>query len=54
MDNIFGKEDSGNESEHNDVEDKDDKGSPSQNSVSKDIEVMEVDGVQVKVRYKFC
>lgn len=52
MDNIFGKEDSGDErdSEHKDVEEyKDNKNSPAQNSGSKDIEVMEVDNVQVKV-----
>ncbi|KAM0725198.1 Transcription initiation factor TFIID subunit 11 [Formica fusca] len=48
MDNIFGKEDSGDESEHNDIEDKDDKNSPLQNSGSKDIEVMDVDGAQIK------
>lgn len=49
MDNIFGKEDSGDESEHNDIEDKDDKNSPLENLGSKDIEVMDVDGAQVKV-----
>lgn len=49
MDNIFGKEDSGDESEHNDIEDKDDKNSPSQNLGSKDTEVMDVDNTQVKV-----
>ncbi|XP_029668426.1 transcription initiation factor TFIID subunit 11 [Formica exsecta] len=48
MDNIFGKEDSGDESEHNDIEDKDDKNSPLQNSGSKDIEAMDVDGAQIK------
>ncbi|KAL6426755.1 hypothetical protein ACFW04_009236 [Cataglyphis niger] len=49
MDNIFGKEDSGDESEHNDIEDKDDKNSLLQNSESKDIEVMDIDGAQVKI-----
>lgn len=49
MDNIFGKEDSEDESEHNDIEDKDNKNSPSQNSGSKDTEVMDVDSAQVKV-----
>lgn len=50
MDNIFGKEDSGDESEHNDVEDKNNKGNSSiQNSESKDIEVMETDNAQIKV-----
>lgn len=48
MDNIFGKEESGDESEHNDIEDKDDKNSPSQNSGSKDIEAMDVDNAQIK------
>ncbi|XP_014467644.1 PREDICTED: transcription initiation factor TFIID subunit 11 [Dinoponera quadriceps] len=46
MENIFGKEDSGNESEHNDVDD--DKDNPLQNSASKDIEVMDIDSLQVK------
>ncbi|XP_011873897.1 PREDICTED: transcription initiation factor TFIID subunit 11 isoform X2 [Vollenhovia emeryi] len=51
MDNIFGKEDSGDErdGERKDVEEhKDNKSSPPQNSGSKDAEVMEVDSVQVK------
>ncbi|EFN83380.1 transcription initiation factor TFIID subunit 11 [Harpegnathos saltator] len=49
MENIFGKEDSGNESEHNvDVEDKDDKDNPLQNSASKDIDAMDVDSMQIK------
>lgn len=53
MDNIFGKEDSGDEreSEHKDVEEhKEDKSSPAQNSGSKDTEAMETDSVLVKVR----
>lgn len=52
MDNIFGKEDSGDESEHNiehDIEGKNDKNSPSRISGSKDNEAMDVDCVQVKV-----
>lgn len=49
MDNIFGKEDSGDErdSDQKDIEEqKDDKNSPS----SKDNEVMEIDSMQVKVQ----
>jgi len=55
MDNIFGKEDSGDErtDEHKDVEEhKDNKNSPAkivQNSESKDTEAMEIDNVQIKV-----
>lgn len=49
MENIFGKEDSGNESEHNGIEDKEDKDNTSQNSVPKDVEIMDIDSVQVKV-----
>lgn len=52
MDNIFGKEDSGDErdSEHKDIEElKDNKNSPVQNSRSKDIEAMDIDSVHVKV-----
>ncbi|XP_012220011.1 transcription initiation factor TFIID subunit 11 [Linepithema humile] len=49
MDNIFGKEDSGDESEHNDIEDKNDKESSIQISGPKDIEVMETDNAQIKV-----
>ncbi|XP_006570627.1 transcription initiation factor TFIID subunit 11 isoform X3 [Apis mellifera] len=54
MDNIFGKEDSGNESEHIDIEGKEEKGSPSQNSGTKDVESIDVndnDNVQVKIEY---
>lgn len=47
MDNIFGKEDSGNESEPVEVDDKDGKDSP-QNSRCKDIENMDVDGLPIK------
>lgn len=53
MDNIFGKEDSGDEreGEHKDVEEhKEGKSSPAQNSGSKDTEAMETDSVLVKVR----
>lgn len=53
MDNIFGKEDSGDErdSDQKDIEEqKDDKNSPEQNSSSKDNEVMEIDSMQVKVQ----
>lgn len=49
MDNIFGKEDSGNESEHVDVEEREEKVSPSQDSVIKDVETVDVDNIQVKV-----
>lgn len=49
MENIFGKEDSENESEHNDVDDKYDKDNPSQNSASKDNDAMDIDNVRVKV-----
>ncbi|KAK2583757.1 hypothetical protein KPH14_009669 [Odynerus spinipes] len=48
MDNIFGKEDSGNESEPVEIDDKDDKDSPPRNSGSKDIENMDVDGLRIK------
>lgn len=48
MDDIFGKEDSGNESDHIEVEEKEEKGSP-QNSGIKDVEAMDTDNVQVKV-----
>lgn len=48
MDNIFGKEDSGNESEHADMDDKDEKDSPGI-SGSKDMESMDVDNMQMKV-----
>lgn len=48
MDNIFGKEDSGNESEHVEIDDKDVKGSPLQNFGAKDIENMDVDGLPIK------
>ncbi|XP_018339575.1 PREDICTED: transcription initiation factor TFIID subunit 11 [Trachymyrmex septentrionalis] len=51
MDNIFGKEDSGDEkeSEHKNVEEhEDNKTSLAQNSGSKDIEAMEIDNLQVK------
>ncbi|XP_050575532.1 transcription initiation factor TFIID subunit 11 [Bombus affinis] len=51
MDNIFGKEDSGNESEHVDVEEKEEKVSPSQDSVIKDVETVDVDNIQVKVEF---
>lgn len=46
MDNIFGKEDSGNESEHIDIEDKDEKDS-SQNSGPKDGEALD-DSLPIK------
>ncbi|XP_076230752.1 TATA-box binding protein associated factor 11 isoform X2 [Calliopsis andreniformis] len=49
MDNIFGKEDSGNESEHIDVDDKEEKDNTSQISGFKDVESMDVDNIQVKV-----
>ncbi|KAL6258573.1 hypothetical protein P5V15_010528 [Pogonomyrmex californicus] len=52
MDNIFGKEDSGDEreNEHNNVEElKDDKDNPLQNSISKDTEIMDIDNNQVKI-----
>nr|XP_003703424.1 PREDICTED: transcription initiation factor TFIID subunit 11 [Megachile rotundata] len=49
MDNIFGKEDSGNESEHMDIEEKEEKGSPSRHSGIKDVESLDVDSMQVKV-----
>ncbi|XP_076646254.1 TATA-box binding protein associated factor 11 isoform X2 [Halictus rubicundus] len=49
MDNIFGKEDSGNESEHIDIEDKEEKDSPSRNSISKDTESMDADNMHIKV-----
>ncbi|XP_076303191.1 transcription initiation factor TFIID subunit 11-like isoform X1 [Lasioglossum baleicum] len=49
MDNIFGKEDSGNESEHIDIDYKDGKDSPSRNSISKDTEPMDVDNMHIKV-----
>lgn len=49
MDNIFGKEDSGNESEHVDIEEKEEKGSPSRHSGIKDVESLDVDSMQVKV-----
>ncbi|XP_034192964.1 TATA-box binding protein associated factor 11 isoform X2 [Osmia lignaria lignaria] len=49
MDNIFGKEDSGNESEHIDVEEKEEKGSPSPHSGTKDAESMDIDNMQVKI-----
>lgn len=49
MDNIFGKEDSGNESEHIDIDDKEEKYNHSQNSGSKDAEPMDADNIQVKV-----
>ncbi|XP_047368538.1 transcription initiation factor TFIID subunit 11 [Vespa velutina] len=49
MDNLFGKEDSGNESEHVEIDDKDEKFNISQNStMSKDIENMDVDGLPIK------
>ncbi|RLU19595.1 hypothetical protein DMN91_008152 [Ooceraea biroi] len=48
MDNIFGKGDSGDEGDHVDIEDKD-KDSPLQNSVSKDVEVVDDNGVHMKV-----
>ncbi|XP_076621085.1 TATA-box binding protein associated factor 11 isoform X2 [Colletes latitarsis] len=48
MDNIFGKEDSGNESEHIDIDDKEDKYNNSQNSESKDAEPMDADNIQVE------
>ncbi|KAK9295146.1 hypothetical protein QLX08_010457 [Tetragonisca angustula] len=51
MDNIFGKEDSGNESEHADTEEKEEKSSPSQNSVTKDVESMDVDNIHVKEEF---
>lgn len=51
MDNLFGKEDSGNESEHVEIDDKDEKFSISQNSTSKDIENMDIDGLPIKVNY---
>lgn len=51
MDNIFGKEDSGNESEHIDVEDKEDKDNTSQISGFKDVESMDVDNMHVKVYF---
>jgi len=52
MDNIFGKEDSGDErdSDRKGIEEqKDDKNGPEQNSASKDNEVMEIDSMQLKV-----
>lgn len=49
MENIFGKEDSGIENEYIDIDNKDDKDNSSQNSTSKNIEVMDVDGIQIKV-----
>ncbi|KAL2735951.1 transcription initiation factor TFIID subunit 11 isoform X2 [Vespula squamosa] len=48
MDNLFGKEDSENESEHVEVDDKDEKFNISQNSTSKDIENMDIDGLPIK------
>lgn len=45
MDNIFGKEDSGNDSDHVDIEDKD---SPSRVSTSRE-DGMDVDNVPNKV-----
>ncbi|XP_031848979.1 TATA-box binding protein associated factor 11 [Nomia melanderi] len=49
MDNLFGKEDSGNESEHIDIEDKEEKDSPSRNYLTKDIESMDADNMHIKV-----
>lgn len=49
MDNIFGKEDSGNESEHVDIEEKEEKGSSPRHSGIKDVESLDVDSMQVKV-----
>lgn len=49
MDNIFGKEDSGNESEHVDIEEKEGKDSPLESSGAKDAESMDVDNIHVKV-----
>lgn len=49
MDNIFGKEDSGNESEHIDIDYRDEKDSPSRNSISKDTESMDVDNIKVEL-----
>ncbi|XP_017752136.1 PREDICTED: transcription initiation factor TFIID subunit 11 [Eufriesea mexicana] len=51
MDNIFGKEDSGNESEHIDIEEKEGKDSPLQNSGAKDVESMDVDNIHVKEEF---
>ncbi|XP_012281890.1 transcription initiation factor TFIID subunit 11 [Orussus abietinus] len=51
MDNIFGKDDSGNENESEviDIEDKDEKCSPTIVAEVKDNESMEVDSIHVKV-----
>lgn len=52
MDNLFGKEDSENESEHVELDDKDEKFNISQNSsTSKDIENMDIDVLPIKVNY---
>ncbi|CAK9810933.1 Transcription initiation factor TFIID subunit 11 [Anthophora quadrimaculata] len=48
MDNIFGKEDSGNESEHVDIEEKEEKCSPHLFG-NKDVESMDGDNIHVKV-----
>ncbi|XP_017881613.1 transcription initiation factor TFIID subunit 11 [Ceratina calcarata] len=48
MDDIFGKEDSGNESDHIEVEEKEEKDSP-KNSGIKDVESMDTENVQVKI-----
>lgn len=48
MDNIFGKEDSGNESEQIDIEDKDDKGISMQSSGAKDGDATDADGLLIK------
>ncbi|KOC59959.1 Transcription initiation factor TFIID subunit 11 [Habropoda laboriosa] len=49
MDNIFGKEDSGNESEHVDIDEKEEKCSPSHHFRTKDVESMDGDNIHVKV-----
>jgi len=49
MDNIFEKGDSGDESEHNDIEDKENRSSPLQNSPSKDTEAVDENDIHVKV-----
>lgn len=52
MDNLFGKDDSDNESEHVEVEDKNEKFDISQKpSTSKDIENMDIDVLPIKVNY---
>ncbi|XP_076748767.1 TATA-box binding protein associated factor 11 [Xylocopa sonorina] len=49
MDNIFGKEDSGNESDHIEIEEKEVRGNLLQNTRIKDVESMDIDNAQVKL-----